>query len=94
MNKESIYNATMNAASRVYRYATMNAFDQYVCDCEAAGARYMQSEGDVLAAQDVCREEIEAAGYAYDIAVLAALEPYIAARDYALEAYRNTEKCP
>ena len=94
MNKESKYSATMIAASRVYRYATIDAFNRYVRDCEQAGARYKQSEGDVLKAQDVCRAEIEDAGAAYDDAVFDALVPYIAARDYALEAYRNTEKCP
>jgi len=92
MNRDRAFHQAVEQASQVYRYATIDAFDRYVRDCEQAGARYKQSEGDVLAAQDVCREEIEDAGVAYDRAVLSALEPYIRARDDALEAYRNTEK--
>jgi hypothetical protein len=70
----------------------MNAFDQYVCDCQMAGERYKASTGDVLEAQDVCRGDMRDAGDAYDDAVYDALVPYIAARDEALQAYRNTEK--
>ena len=94
MNKESRYNAIMSEASRIYRELTLNAFDNYVCDCQMAGERYKASTGDVLEAQDVCRDEIEDAGDAYDDAVHDALVPYIHIRDEAWEAYRNTEKRP
>jgi hypothetical protein len=56
----------------------------------AAGRRYKVAEGDMLLAQDACRDEIEYAGVAYDDAVFVALELYIATQDDALKVYRNT----
>ena len=87
MNRESKYNDTLSEASRVYREVTVDAFAIYVRDCELAGQKYKSSTGDVLAAQDVCREEVEEAGAAYDAAVLVELEQYVAMRDYAVSVY-------
>jgi len=83
----------MVEASRVYREATMAEFTYYVANCIEAGARYRASTGDVLVAQDECREEIEEAGRLYDAAVVVQLEAYIKKRDAALEEYRFSEFC-
>jgi hypothetical protein len=90
MNRESVYNAIMAEASRVYREATVEDFAVYVHACELAGQKYKSSTGDVLEAQDVCRGEIEDAGDVYGDAVFIALTAYLDRRNDALEAYRNT----
>jgi len=91
MNRESKYNAIMAEASRVYREASMDAFALYVHDCELAGQRYKASTGDVLEAQDRCRDEIDDAGHRYDAAVIVQLAAYIVARDAAMKAYSLSE---
>ena len=93
MNREQRYNAIMNEASRVYRETTMAEFTCYLAKCVEAGARYRASTGDVLVAQDVCREEIEEAGCLYDAAVAVQLEAYIMRRDAALGGYDFSEFC-
>ena len=90
MNRERVYNDTMIAASHAYRRATINGFEAYMVAIEAAGRRYKVAEGDVLLAQDACRDEIEDAGVAYDDAVFVALRLYIATQDDALNVYLNT----
>jgi len=90
MNRESKYNDTMIAARHAYRRAMTNEFEAYMVAIEAAGRHYKASEGDVLLAQNVCRDEIEDAGVAYDDAVFVALRLYIATQDDALKVYRNT----
>ena len=90
MNRERVYNDTMLAASHAYCRATTNAFEALMVAIEAAGRHYKASEGDMLLAQDACRDEIEYAAVVYDDAVFVALQLYIATQDDALNVYRNT----
>ena len=91
MNREQIYNSAMEKASRLYREATVDAWDLYVCALTLAGEKYKVATGDVLVAQDMCRGEIERAGMDYDSDVSVALEDHTKALDAALEAYRVSE---
>jgi len=87
MNRERIFHQAVEQAAEIYRSNTVDFFDDYVEAIEAAGRKYRASTGDVLAAQDVCCTEIEAAGDAYDTVVEYELDRYNEAVSNARYAY-------
>ena len=87
MNRERIFHQAVEQASEIYRSNTIDFFNDYVEEIEAAGRKYKAATGGVLAAQDVCRAEIEAAGDAYDTVVEYELDRYNEAVSNARYAY-------
>lgn len=69
MNRDRAFHRAVEQASEIYRGNTIDFFNDYVKAVDAASRKYKADTGGVLAAQDVCREEIEAAGNAYDTVV-------------------------
>jgi hypothetical protein len=76
MNRDRAFHQAVEQASEIYRANTIDFFNDYVEAIEAAGRKYKAAPGGVLAAQDACREEIEAAGAAYDVVVEYELDRY------------------
>ena len=76
MSRDRVFCQAVEQASEIYRSNTVDFFNDYVEAIEAAGRKYKAATGGVLDAQDVCREEIEAAGAAYDVVVEYELDRY------------------